>query len=376
MRDFRPIADKQSLLARVGDMSQVAGIRRSFICDGRAREIEALDVVTGGGLEFTVLPGRGMDIAHARYKGAPLCFISKAGLGAADAYEPAGMGWLRNFYAGLLTTCGLSNVGWVCEENDSQLGTVHHGLHGRVANTGADNISYSAAWEDGEFVIRAGGRMREGVLHGENLTLTRAITTGLSHRALRIRDVAENDGFTARPLMLLYHINAGYPLVGEHSELLLPSLSVTGSEAAEGREESYNDFSAPVHEGEQYVYRHELGAEGGRTRVAVVNRELEFGMYVAFDCRQLGKFMQWKRFSQGDYVVGLEPANCEAVGRVEMARRGGLEYLEPGERRVFDLEIGVLDGAGEIDAFRRDTEALRGQSFTKQAIGGRKNEFD
>ena len=360
MNSFKAPFDKSTVLSYVGDMSQIAGARRSFICDGRARDVEALDITTGGGLEFCVLPGRGMDIAHARYKGAPVSFIAKAGIASADAYEPHGMGWLRGFFGGLLTTCGLSNVGWACDDEDPQLGTVHHGLHGRINNTGAEAVSYGASWnKNGEYIIRASGRMREAILHGENLSLTRTITTSLGSKAITIRDEVENDGFVSRPLMILYHINAGYPLLDETSEMILPSRNICGSEAAADCPETYNDFSAPVFEGAQYVYKHELGGDGGKTKAAIINKKLEYGLYVEFDKTQLPNFMQWKRLSKGDYVVGLEPANCEAAGRIEMKKRSGLQYIEPGEAKVFDILIGILDGGDEIAEFRKDCEKLR-----------------
>jgi hypothetical protein len=361
MEQFKTPLDKREILAHVGDMSQIAGVRRSFICDGRARDVEALDINTGGGLELCVLPGRGMDIAHAKYRGVPVSFIAKAGLSSADAYEPHGFGWLRGFFGGLLTTCGLSNVGWACEDEDAQLGEVHHGLHGRLSSTGAEAVSYGAAWDkDGGYVIRASGRMREGLLHGENLSLTRTITTGLGARSVCIHDEVENDGFVSKPLMILYHINAGYPLLDENSEMILPTIGISGSAESEGSPESYNDFSEPVHEGEQYVYKHALGDLCGKTKAAIINKKLGYGLYVEFDKTQLPNFMQWKRLSKGDYVVGLEPANCESVGRAEMRKRGGLRYIEPGEQKSFDLVIGILDGEDEISAFRKDCGKLCG----------------
>ena len=357
MNSFNPILNKPALTARVGDMSQVAGVRRGFIYDGRARGVESLDFVTGGGLEFTVLPGRGMDITAARYNGVPLCFVTKAGLASADAYEPEGMGWLRGFFAGLLTTCGLRNVGDACDDEEPELGVVHHGLHGRLSNTGAENVGYSAAWEGGVYRLRASGRMREGVLHGVNMALTRTIETSLGEKSLRIHDIAENDGFDPQPLMLLYHINAGYPILGEASEMILPSRGVTVDGKPDGSN-GYNAFTAPVHEGPQTVYWHDLAVKDGHTQAAIINRELGLGLYVKFNREQLPFFMEWKRLSEGDYVVGLEPANCEAVGRVEMRRRSGLEILAPGGRKEIDIEIGVLDGEGEIARFREETEQL------------------
>jgi hypothetical protein len=73
-------------------------------------------VRTGAGLCFTVLPGRCLDIAWADYKSIGLTHITKAGVVAPQYYEKDKLGWLRTFFAGLLTTCGLFNVGWPCKD--------------------------------------------------------------------------------------------------------------------------------------------------------------------------------------------------------------------------------------------------------------------
>ena len=59
------IKDQRFLRSRIGDMSQLAGLKRYAFTEGKAKGIEAVDVKTGSGLHFTVLPGRGMDLAWA-----------------------------------------------------------------------------------------------------------------------------------------------------------------------------------------------------------------------------------------------------------------------------------------------------------------------
>ena len=56
---------RRDLLRRVGDASQLAGIRRATLLDGRERGVKVFGFRTGGGLNFTVVPSRGMDIANA-----------------------------------------------------------------------------------------------------------------------------------------------------------------------------------------------------------------------------------------------------------------------------------------------------------------------
>ena len=66
---------KESLMKRIGDISQVAGVRTYTLREGRAEGVKAVDVRTQA-LNFTVLMDRGMDIAWADYKGTPISYIS------------------------------------------------------------------------------------------------------------------------------------------------------------------------------------------------------------------------------------------------------------------------------------------------------------
>ena len=71
------------------------------------------------------------------------------------------------------------------------------------------------------------------------------------------------------------------------------------------------------------------------------------------------EFIEWKMMGVRNYVVGMEPANCSVLGRAAERQRGTLQFLEPGERREYRLEIGVLDGATAIERFERDLLAYR-----------------
>ena len=107
MKDFILQNNKEFLRKRLGSMSQLAGLKRYRLSEGRADGVDAVDVRTGTGFSYTVLPGRGMDIAWTEYKGVPISYMSSTGVSAASHYEAAGMEWLRNFFAGLLTGIGV-----------------------------------------------------------------------------------------------------------------------------------------------------------------------------------------------------------------------------------------------------------------------------
>jgi hypothetical protein len=61
---------------------------------------------------------------------------------------------------------------------------------------------------------------------------------------------------------------------------------------------------------------------------------------------------------EGTYVVGIEPCTNRTAGRLDARARGELIELDPGETRTYDLELGALVGAAEIDAFERRVRAL------------------
>src|SRR5258708_11179961 len=109
------------LTQRVGDMSRIAGIRASRLEGGRADGVRALDFTCGDGLRFTVLPDRCMDIPTLEYRGVPLVWAARNGIVAPSYFEPEGSAWLRSFFGGLFTTCGLTQAGQPCVDGDEHL---------------------------------------------------------------------------------------------------------------------------------------------------------------------------------------------------------------------------------------------------------------
>src|SRR5258708_3831157 len=102
---------RAALLERVGDVSQLGGARLLTLAEGPESGVSVAELRTGSGLSFNVLPGRGMDIGFAEYKGMPLCWRSSTGEIAAAHYEPQGDGWLRGFSGGLIVPCRMTTAG-------------------------------------------------------------------------------------------------------------------------------------------------------------------------------------------------------------------------------------------------------------------------
>jgi hypothetical protein len=206
------------------------------------------------------------------------------------------------------------------------------------------------------------GQVQEAVIFGENILLTREISARLGESRLLLRDVVENVGYRTSEHMMLYHINGGYPAIGPGGCLVSPTLEVKPRDAeAEKGKDRYAEFPAPIPGYLEQVYYHKLAPDAqGRVRAALANEGFAggkgFGFYVAYRADQLPRFTEWKMVGQVDYVVGMEPANCLVEGRARERECGTLQFMEPGERREYELEIGVLEDAAAIRAFRQAVE--------------------
>lgn len=338
---------KRELLRYVGDISQVADARQTMITSGRGKGVSAVDTKTGGGLSMTILTDRGMDIAWAEYKGVPLAHISKCGVSSPFLFEQQGTGFFRSFTAGLLTTCGLTYMGAPCLDDGKELG-----VHGRVSNIPAEDVSVYKEWIGDEFVFKIRGKMRECEYFGENIVLTRTFSYKLGENKLYINDVVENCGFNEQPLMVLYHFNFGYPLVDNTTKLYHTKANVVprDSAAAVGIDE-YSSFHEPVHNYPEQVFFLDMQPKNDTSYSCLYNEELlgGLGVYLKFKKSQLKNFTEWKQMGEGDYVVAMEPCTAPPIGRAEARQSGILEFIAPGEQRYFDIELGIVNGPKELE---------------------------
>ena len=351
---------RQELVSRIGDPAQVAGARGSILTDGKADGVRAIEVVTGSGFSFTVLPGRGMDIAHASHRGKALSFISGTGITAPAYYEEPGAAWLRTFYAGLLTTCGITNCGAPSVDQGKPFG-----LHGRVSNAAAENLSVQQDWEGDEYEIRLAGTVRETTAMNENIGLTRRIETRLGAKGFRLCDTVVNRGFEPQPLMLLYHFNYGFPLLSAGSRIVGPirKTEPRDEEARKGAGvEECLRFPEPVAGYREKVFFHTTAADSkGRTFIALVNRDIGDGTALAvvarWNVKELPHLTEWKMPCRGFYVLGLEPGTVQPIGRGPLREKGMLPLLGGQESRSITIDFEVLDSAAELDAI--EAEAAR-----------------
>ncbi len=209
------------------------------------------------------------DIGRCQQKGRSLAWTGRPGFTGPWFYEPEGLGFLRSFGAGLLTTCGLDHAFAAAEDTAEQYHypakpVERYGLHGRVSGIPARLAAYGEEWRGDECVLYAEGEVLQAAVFGEQLLLRRRIEARVGESRPSIRDQVVNVGYDTTPHMLLYHVNLGWPVVDEGSELLAPATAVRarGDYQADG----YGLLHGPVSGYVEQVFEHDLTAEPRRLR--------------------------------------------------------------------------------------------------------------
>jgi len=342
--------NREQVLKRIGRIAQFGGTRHYTLSDGRSKHVAAIDVDTGSGFRVTALPDRGLDISLASYKGLNLVYLTPNGEVHPAFYEPEGLGWLQTFFGGLLTTCGLTYLGPPGVDGGQRLG-----LHGRYAASPARQVCDRSGWDDDEYRVEISGIVEECAVFGDKIRLTRTITTSLGSNSLTICDVAENFGYATSPFTILYHVNAGFPLLDASARLSLTAKkSFPLDETSAAGFDQWHVVSEPIPGFAEQNYLHTMACgQDGRAAAALINRELldGLGLFLRFDPQELPYLNQWKMMGEGDYVMGIEPCNAPCANRAELRSQGLLPVLEPGQTHTSRVEIGVLDGGEDIDRF-------------------------
>jgi hypothetical protein len=346
---------RAELLRRVGRLEQVAVVRLTTLSDGAERGVRVLEFRTGSGFQFDIVVDRAFDVGRCEHKGRPLGWLSPVGFAGPWYREPEELGFLRSFGGGLLTTCGLDHTLFPAEDTARYYHyppkeAERYGLHGRVTNIPARLVGYGERWEGDECVLWAEGEVLQAAVFGEQLLLRRRVEAKLGGSALTIRDEVENVGFDPTPHMLLYHINVGFPVVDEGSELLVPARSVAphGDYGAQ----SYDVLHAPEAGYVERVFELEPEPRGdGEVPVAIVNRSIGLGFYALYRHEQLPHPFVWRMLGEGTYAVAIEPSTNRVAGRLDARERGELIELEAGEKRAYGLQLGALEDSGSIDRF-------------------------
>jgi len=312
----------------IGHPSQLCGVEEVRLTGGRGDGMRLFQVRNAAGLEMTISADRCADISRLIYKGDNMGYFSPNGYVAPGYYDDKGNGWLKGFTAGFLTTCGLNAVGSPCCDAGEELP-----LHGTISNTPCERIW----WDEDEKHLYIHAVINDSGIFSRKLHMKRLITVSKENSEFTITDTIENQGDAVSPVMILYHMNMGYPLLSEQSVVNINSVSVKPRNDHAAKDlDTWSKMLPPTPGFEEQCYFHSFDGEG---RASIYNPEIGKGLVITFDPNSLGYFTEWKMMGYRDYVLGLEPGNCHPDGRHLMRKDGTLKELAPGESVTYQITV-------------------------------------
>jgi hypothetical protein len=316
---------------------QLAQVFRSVSDDGPSRGMRTLEVHTAGGMTLRLLPDRGLDIGSAWVAGQPIAWRSVVGDTAPDA--PGG--WLAGWGGGLLTTCGLRNVGAPSEG---------HPMHGTATRLRAGEVTVTRTPQPGGAVtVAVRGTLRDTTAFGPSLLLERTVLLRSGRPEVEVVDRTTNLGPGPEQAPILYHDNFGFPFVG-------PATTITGAvtrtvprdPASAAVAADWATMGPVVDEERDDVFEHEVTPDAdGWAGLRVHSPLTGMSATVRWDTGTLPRVHTWRRATRGTYALAVEPANCSVLGREADRAAGAAPELGPGEQRTTRVQIRVVTPSGD-----------------------------
>jgi len=346
------------------DAASSWSVRKHTLRGGKRDGVEQI-TVDNGRLSFDVLPTRGMGIWLARLGEARVGWQSPVTDGPVhpalvNLTARAGLGWLQGFDE-LMARCGLESNG---PPNFDAQGRVIQGLHGRIANIPAREVSVVVD-DQPPHAIHVKGSVDESELFFGRLRLTTVISTIPGSNRLTMLDEVTNLRGVPGSFQLLYHWNFGPPQLEAGSRFVAPIQAVCprDARAVEGLDQ-FDQFEGPVSGfAEQcYFMRLHAGADH-RTVVLLRNRAGDQGVALRFDIRQMPCFTLWKctQSLEDGYVTGLEPGVNFPNARAFEEAQGRVQTLAPGESALLETTLEVLGSAHEVAAVESEIQRIQEQ---------------
>jgi len=305
---------------RVGDLRQLASVRRIVLDDGAERGVHALACSTGGGLDFWALADRALDIGPLWWKGTPIAWVSPLGFRSPylhDAESEHGQGFGR-MLSGMVITGGLDHIRQPVGD---------HPLHGRFPFTPASVRSYGEDWDAAVPLLFCEGEATQWQRGGASLRLHRRIEAPISGSTLTIIDTVENIGAMAAPQALLYHCNLGFPAIAAGTTVRSHDRLLLGPIGAPGAPTGTSVTSYPVN-----------GAQGHCLVSTALPDGSTLEVTFRFDGSTLPHLQLMYDLRPNGMLVAVEP--CTSA-RLEGGLSDVERMLDPGEKRRYRLSIGL-----------------------------------
>jgi hypothetical protein len=278
-----------------------AGLRETLIDGTRAVAFE-----TGGGLEFSVLVDRSLDVGPLTWRGIPVGYVGPSGFRHPAGHDPYADD-LRGFnrlFSGFLVTGGLEHIRQPANG---------HPLHGTLPFTPAALLS-SGATERAMFC--------EGEVRRPGFAMRRRVEAPVGGIGFTIVDVVENVSSVPQRQASLYHFNIGRPALA------------SGTVVKQGLHRRLDPLTVPSKVLGSVSYP---VTDGGAECVVVTPAAT---VEVAWDGTTLPHLQLWGDLSPERGVLSVEP--CTSA-RLEGGLSGEEPLLAPGQTRRYKIDVTVKD---------------------------------
>lgn len=327
----------------VGHPLQNRGAEQYVLKGGKGKGMNFIYARNGLGLEIWISLDRCADVSRVTYNGKNMSYMSPCGYVAPAYYDGVKMGFLKSFNAGFFTTCGFDGAGGPSVDNGEEVP-----LHGRIGNTPStlDAINEN---DDG-LVISA--TVRDCVIFGRRFVLKRNYIISYKQNSFKVLDNVTNQGDFTEPFLLLYHCNMGYPLLSENSIVRFPNTKIWANtdNAKENIDTALTMETPQQGYAERCYFFDAVADENGYVNNGIFNPDIDAGLVMTYKKEQLPCLTEWKMMGRRDYVLGIEPGNCNPSPRSKMRENGVLPFLAPEENYTTEITFSFTSDLNEFNS--------------------------
>jgi len=320
-------------------------VRSRRLSGGRREGVLLVELVAGETKVF-ILPDRGLGIWKMMIGGVELGWQSPVAGPVHPAFvplgEPSGLGWLDGFDE-LVARCGLVSNG---APDFAANGRLVHGLHGRIANLPAHELTVTLDEEAGTIALAGVVDETRFLIHALRMETTLVLSADRPRIAWT--DTVTNRSARPATMQLLYHVNLGPPLLGAGAEVVAAIDELAPRDAgAVADVATWNRYAPPrAGRGEDVHFARIRPDAAGIASALLVAPDGSHAAGLSWRADTLPCFALWK--NQGavadGYVTGLEPATNHPNPRSFEEAQGRVVPLGPGQSVRFELALEHLAG--------------------------------
>lgn len=252
-----------------------------------------------------------------------------------------------------------------------------HALHGEMPCAAMDSATLVVEHCDDGVRVRIEGEYEYAMGFGDHYRATPWVELAAESTLFRMGMTVENLASVPMDLMYMCHINFAFwdnarivqpaPFTPEHTRVrsAIPGhVPATADyrgfidELAEHPERMETLDEPERYAPEQVFYLDGPGRDNAGMTQSMLQRPAGDALFVRYSTEQFAHTVRWILRSEDQQVCAFAlPSTCEPEGYIAEQRKGHVQSLAPGERRLFDVQLGYLN-ADAAGAEIRQTERL------------------